>query len=99
MFEDGYLICLINGKIYIFDDTGHILYKSDNIANGKTVNYYSLNIKDKNNYFIGFTNDDTLNLYYYEYDKKSNEIINIAKSEDIKIIQSKGMIYNSYYTI
>ena len=50
MFEDGYLICLINGKIYIFDDTGHILYKSENIiTTGKTVNYYSLNIKDKNN--------------------------------------------------
>ena len=32
-FDDGYVICLLNDRIYIFNDEGHFQYKSDKINN------------------------------------------------------------------
>ena len=91
-FDDGYLICLINEKIYIFDEKGKFLYKYEYINLGKNVNYYSLDIKDKYNYFIGLALDDSLFLYYYEYNISANISKILAQSGEIKIIES----YNWY---
>ena len=61
-FEDGYIICLINDKTYIFDNLGNFLSKKENINFDKTVNYYSLNIKDNYHFFIGFISN---NRFYF----------------------------------
>ena len=97
-FEDGYITCLINEYIYIFDDLGNFLYKSGNINNGKIVNHYSLNIKDKYHYFIGIINDESLNIYYYEYNRTSNETILVAESGEIKKTESSwfGFVNTDY---
>ena len=100
-FDDGYVICLLNDRIYIFNDEGHFQYKSDKINNGKRVNYYSLTIENgesTNKYYIGILTSESLNLYYYEYNKSTNQIINIAKNENIKIINSQEQS-TTYYTI
>ena len=100
-FDDGYVICLLNDQIYIFDDSGHFLYKSDTIHNDKIVNYYSLNVGNVGStykYYIGILTEESLNLYYYEYNKETNEIIIIAKTEDIKILNSNEP-NTAYYTI
>ena len=85
-FDDGYVICLINDKIYIFDNEGKFLYHSERIDNGKNPDYYSLNTKDNYHFYIAFISDNLLNLYYYEY-KISENITNlIASHEDFKAI-------------
>ena len=66
-FEDGYLICLINDKIYIFNNLGIFLSKRENINLNLTAKYFSLNIKDKYHFFIGIISNDKFYLYYYEY--------------------------------
>ena len=38
-FEDGYIICLIIEKIYIFNKSGHLRYKSEKINDDKEVNF------------------------------------------------------------
>ena len=96
-FEDEYIICLVNDKIYIFDDLGYFLYKSDYINNGITANYYSLCVKDNYNFFIGMTSEETLYLYYYEYDKNLN-ITSKAASGEIQIEKTNLVVYKTYYT-
>ena len=49
-FDDGYLICLINEQIYIYDDQGNFVNRYEYIRLGKNVKYYSLSIKDKYSY-------------------------------------------------
>ena len=87
-FEDGYVICLINDKIYIFNKSGHLRYKSEKINDDKEVNYYSLNIYDNYHYYIGLINDDSLHLYYYEYNDITKKAIKMAESVDFKIVKS-----------
>ena len=43
---------MIKYKIYIFDDLGYFLYKSDYINNDITANYYSLCVKDNYNFLL-----------------------------------------------
>ena len=95
-FEDGYLICLINEKIYIFDEQGNFLYKSNNINFDIIVNNYSLTIKDKYHYFIGLTSNEGLYLYYYEYNKSTNISDYIAESGEFKIV-AKDLAFFKYY--
>ena len=96
-FDDFYIICLINNNIYIFDDLGHFLIKHDNISLGKNVEYYSLNIKDNYHYFIGILTNDSLNLYYYEYNKTEYSNTLIASNENIKIVESEDSDSFTYY--
>ena len=74
-FENGYLICLVVDRTYIFDNLGNFLSEKENINFDFTVNYYSLNIKDNYHFFIGFISEETFYLYYYEYNTETNEII------------------------
>ena len=82
-FTDGYIVSLINDNIYIFNESGHFLYNSTKINQDKTPNYYSLTIKDNYHFYIGLITNNFLNIYYYEYNLTSNEIIKIAESGDI----------------
>ena len=82
-FEDGYLICLINNKIYIFNNLGEFLFKKENINLDKEVNYYSIDTKDNYHFFIGIISESCLNLYYYEYNISTNTTELIAQSGDI----------------
>ena len=84
-FKDGSLICLINDKMYIFDELGNFKQKKEDANNDMAYNYYSLNIKDNYHYFVAFVNDQSLNIYYYEYDKLTNTITQLGNSGHIKL--------------
>ena len=84
-FEDGYLICLISDKAYIFDNLGNFLAKRENINFGNSVNYYSLNIKDNYHFFIGFISNNEFYLYYYEFKVATKETLYLSGYEQIKI--------------
>ena len=83
-FDDGYIISLINDKIFIFNEEGDFLYKSERIDKEKNPDYYSLNLKDNYHFYIGFISNNLLNLYYYEYNKINNNTELIASKEDFK---------------
>ena len=74
-FDDGYVICLIYSKAYLFDNLGHFLSDRGNLNFGYTSNYYSLNIKDNYHFFVGSVSNEYFYLYYYEYDKFTKKII------------------------
>ena len=78
LFDDGYVICLMNDQMYIFDEAGNFKQKKEDANNNMAYNYYSLNVKDNHHYFVAFTNIESLNVYYYEYDKTANTITNLG---------------------
>ena len=70
--SNGYIICLLNYKIYFFSGTGELLKKSDKFYN-QTLEYYTfIPYKLDSNIFyflIGFFDSNThLNLQYYKFD-------------------------------
>ena len=84
--EDGYIICLINKKVYIFDKYGNFIFKSNEITD-KNPDFYTLeSLSDKNgyNYYVGFIYENKLYLYYYEYYTSSNSTKLIASKENSK---------------
>ena len=81
--DDGYIICLINKKIYIFDKNGNFVFKSSEITD-KNPDFYTLeSLSDTNgyNYYIGFIYSNKLYLYYYEYNKNKKSTSLIAKKD------------------
>ena len=76
--ENGYIICLINDKIYIFDDIGSLLFQSNNkiIEENEKPEYYSLIPIKKNNeyydYIIGYIDNNLLSIIYYQYNIGTN---------------------------
>ena len=97
-FSDGYLVCSIGNKIYIFDDTGQSLSIKENINDGKNVNYYTLDIKDNYHFFLGFMAESVLNIFYYEFNFSTGEIIKLAESGDISNTESWLWVFNTEYT-
>ena len=72
IYEDNYIICLINDKIYIFDEEGNFLQKSNDIITNFNVEYYTLVYvgKDPSNnlYFvIGFIYNKKVYLIIYNF--------------------------------
>ena len=100
-FENGYLICLIIDRTYIFDNLGNFLSEKENINFDFTVNYYSLNIKDNYHFFIGFISTRGFCLYYYEYKAATKEITLLSKLERLKIKETNfdAIITYSYQDI
>ena len=96
-FDDGYLICLINEQIYIFDDQGNFVNRYEYIRLGKNVKYYSLSIKDKYSYFIGLYLEESLFLYYYEYSISANYTLLLAQSDEIKKLESESWYSGKKY--
>ena len=82
---DNYIISLINDKIYIFNDTGNLLYESDKkiLEKGETAEYYTLvPIKKEENdifYFIGFIHNESLYFLYYKYKYEEKENLKLSK--------------------
>ena len=80
-FEDGYILCAIINKIYIFDSNGQFKYRGMNIAGS----YYTLAIDSIENkkiyYFLcGYISYEHAYLYYYKYDS-TNKNINLVSSK------------------
>ena len=95
--DDGYIICLIKGKIYIFDELGHFLHKGENLPYDSSylyATYYALSVKDNYHFFIGYNTEEYLHLFYYEYNESLNQT-NIATSGSFKFPYSwYGLTYN-----
>ena len=96
-YEDGYIICLINDRIYIFDKEGNFRFQSDKINKNKNPDYYTLYAlaDQKYKYYIGFIANNLLYLYYYEYNKSNNKTNLIASNEGFKC--QLGLTNNRYY--
>ena len=99
-FDDGYIICLINNKAYLFDELGNSLCDRGSMNLGYISNYYSLNIKDNYHFFVGLISNDYFYLYYYEYDKSINKIQYLFRFENFQVQKSwnilSGATYYSY---
>ena len=97
--ENGYIISIINNKIYIFDKEGTSKYISQEILEELQGEYYTLiPIKKENNiyyYMIGFINQEQcIQLLFFNYndDKKINNFIKIDQiSDSTRTIQNKGL--------
>jgi hypothetical protein len=88
-FDNGYIIALINDKIYFFDYKGSLIYKStEQINDNNNGLYYTLvPIKFFNDYYyylIGFINNGALYFFYYKFHKKSKENILIKSYKPMK---------------
>ena len=88
VIADDYIICLINDEIYIFDQKGKFLKKSDEKITTLNVEYYSLiylYIKSNSNmlYFtIAFISSEKLYLYSYYYNILDKSFTNYAFLND-----------------
>ena len=86
--DNGYIFCIINDKIYIFNSTGQKVYKSDNKIPDLDGSYYSLvPIKREENdyyYMIGYiTNQNFIRLLLFKFINDTNKE---NKIEDSKVI-------------
>ena len=88
-FEYGYIISIINDKIYIFDENGTSIYNGTDkiISSGETAKYYTLipYKKQENDYHyvVGYINGKKLNLLYYKYIFPSNSNNLFISSKDL----------------
>jgi len=97
----GYIISVINDKIYIFDCEGNILYKKETSLNGK---YYSIvPIKEENKeftYMICFINSNNyINYYFYKYNNnnKNEELyFNNSDNYNYKLSELSCQLMNNY---
>ena len=86
-YDNEYILSIINDKIYIFDNKGEFLYKSnEKVNNNQTIQNYALTpiglYNDSYNYTIAFfDNKNYLNLQLYSYNIKNNNnnLINARK--------------------
>ena len=84
LYENGYIICLINDYIYIFDEEGNLKLKDSNSIKSGSISgeYYTLvNIGLASNclyYVIGFVYNKKLYFYGYKYDINANTNNNYA---------------------
>ena len=88
-YDNGYIIALINDKIYFFDYKGISIYIStEPISNYVSGHYYTLiPIKYFNNYYyylIGFIHNDSLYIFYYKFQTKYKENFLINSYTPIK---------------
>ena len=89
-FEDGYVLCTIINKIYIFDSDGKFEFRGENII--QTNSYITLAthyIQDNRIYYflIGYIYNQNGNLYYYKYDSTERNIY----TNTSKTIQNSGI--------
>ena len=87
-YDNECILSIINDKIYIFNNEGKFLYKSeDKINNNQTIKNYALTSIGSDNdtykYVIGYFDDNIyLNLLLYSYNitEKNNTLLNITKN-------------------
>ena len=88
-YDNDYILSIINDKIYIFNNEGTFLYKSeDKINSNQTIQGYSLTsiglYNDTYQYVIGFfDNNKYLNLHLYSYNitENNNTLLNVTRDE------------------
>ena len=102
---NNYIISIINDKIYIFNETGDLLYQNNNkiLNSSETAEYYTLvSYKIEDNYYfylIGFVDKELLNFIYYKYDSSTNEnyLLSTSKGKNHYTYENTGEIYSFYY--
>ena len=76
--DNDYIICLINDKIFIFDEGGNLLTRTTSTITSSNVEYYSLvylsRIDPKFYFAICFINDQYICLYGYRYNTGDKKI-------------------------
>ena len=69
-FDDGYIICIINDKIYLFDEEGKFKFEGA-ISRNRHPDYYTLVTKEVSNqyryFYITFIKENYIYLYLYDY--------------------------------
>jgi len=71
--KDGYIFCIINDKIYIFNNIGKLLYQDNYkiLGMGEKAEYYTLVLTKKANYcyyyMIGYIHNKLLYFLYYKF--------------------------------
>ena len=99
LYENGYIIILINDYIYIFDEEGNLKFKSSSSIHSGSIygDYYTLvNIGLISNclyYIIGFVYNQRLYFYGYKYDISSNTNSNFANLEGCNHQYSSSSFY------
>ena len=81
-FEDGYVLCTINNKIYIFDSDGKYEFKGEYIQTNSYITLATHFIQANRIYYflIGYISSQKAYLYYYKYDSTERKIYsNISK--------------------
>ena len=86
-YGNEHILSIINDRIYIFNNVGKFLYKSeDKIIKNQTITNYALAsiglFNDAYKYTIGFFDDNKyLNLLFFTYNitEKNNTLLNITK--------------------
>ena len=85
-YNNEYIITVINDKMFIFNSEGKLLYKSkEKINNNHIINTYTLSFLNTTNnicdYILAYFDEEHfLNLYFYRYNKESNNFGNISFS-------------------
>ena len=99
-FKYGYIISVINDKIYIFNEYGSSIFNGTEkiLDDGETAKYYTLvpiiKEADYYNYVIGYVHEKLLYFLYYKY-KFTSKINNRTTSRKAK--QHKDKNNNPYY--
>ena len=99
VFEEDYIISIINIKIYIFDEIGNFLYNSSDIIleEGETAEYYTLATIDKTtefyHYIIGYVHNNLFYFLNYKY--------YFSNKKNVLLFSKKNLYYhgniNQYY--
>ena len=105
VITNSYVICLINNKIYIFNEEGYFLKKSDFKITNYNVEYYTLVYagEDSSNYIyfvIGFIYNKKLYLNSYKYQTVEKSIIiqtQLAGANDYSSIMYNGLSCHLMY--
>jgi len=102
--KDEYIFCIINDKIYIFNNIGKLLYQSNNkiLVMGEKAEYYTLVIIKKANdcyyYMIGYIHNNLLYFLYYKFITYSLNNVLVSSRKGKKHEQYDDNIYlDSYY--
>jgi len=99
--NNEYILSVINDKMFIFNNEGNLLYKSEEKINGnQTIYCYSLTfIHSTNNtcdYVIGYFDEDCfLNLYLYRYEIEANNITLLYNYKKNSYIHQMPEIYET----
>ena len=99
VITSSYVICLINNKIYIFNEEGYFLKKSDFKITSYNVEYYTLVYagEDSSNYIyfiIGFIYNKKLYLNSYKYQTVEKSIIIQTQLAGANDYSSSYIVYN-----
>ena len=103
-FQYGYIISIINDKIYIFDEYGTSIYIGTEkiLSSGETAEYYTLvpikNETDYIHYIIGYVHNSLLYFLYYKYNysNKTNNLSTYLKEKMHDEYDASGYLRSFY---